>query len=112
MYEVAKVPSLRAVVQPDGQRDKRVLESFGGAGLRQLLQTPTGHKTCVERLCSSFRNVSLHCSSFSAGCWHLHLHLKLLIISFFFWLISLLLFSFTAKFQLRKSMFRLNILVL
>ena len=39
--ELAEVPSLRAVVQPDGQRDRRVLESVGGAGLRQ--QSATEH---------------------------------------------------------------------
>ena len=39
--ELAEVPSLRAVVQPDGQRDKRVFEFVGGAGLRQ--QSATEH---------------------------------------------------------------------
>ena len=34
IVQVAEVPSLRAVVQPDGQRDERVLESVGGAELR------------------------------------------------------------------------------
>ena len=33
--ELAEVRSLRAVVQPDGQRDKRVIESVGRAGLTQ-----------------------------------------------------------------------------
>jgi len=36
--ELAEVPSLRAVVQPDGPRDRRVLESVGGAGLRQIMR--------------------------------------------------------------------------
>ena len=36
--ELVEVASLRAVEQPDGQRDKGVLESVGGAGLRQQIR--------------------------------------------------------------------------